>query len=53
VADGETVELAATDDIRIRAGNAGAVQVILNGITIGEMGGDGAVVEWRITREDG
>jgi cytoskeletal protein RodZ len=53
VADGESVELAATDDLRIRAGNAGAVRITLNGITIGEMGGDGAVVEWRITREDG
>jgi len=53
VADGETVELAATDDLRIRAGNAGAVHITLNGIVIGEMGGDGAVVEWRITREDG
>jgi hypothetical protein len=53
VADGENVELMASDNLRIRAGNAGAVQVILNGITIGEMGGDGAVVEWRITRQDG
>ncbi len=46
--DGERVELAATSMIRIRAGNAGAVQVSINGINMGRMGANGAVVEWRI-----
>ena len=45
---GERVQLAATSMIRIRAGNAGAVQVSINGINIGRMGANGAVVEWRI-----
>ena len=47
--DGETIELAASDEIRIRAGNAGAVHVTMNGLDIGAMGASGAVVEWRIT----
>jgi cytoskeletal protein RodZ len=48
--DGESVVLAATRELRIRAGNAGAVRLTINGITIGAMGGSGSVVEWRITR---
>ena len=36
--------------IRIRAGNAGAVRLTINGIAIGLMGANGAVVEWRIAR---
>jgi hypothetical protein len=48
--DGERIELAADDEIRIRAGNAGAVGLTINGIGLGAMGGDGAVVEWRISR---
>jgi hypothetical protein len=48
--DGETITLAATRDLRIRAGNAGAVQLTINGIGIGPMGGNGQVIEWRITR---
>ena len=48
--DGESVTLTATRELRVRAGNAGAVQVTINGITIGAMGSDGSVVEWRITR---
>ena len=46
--DGQTIEIAATDEIRIRAGNAGAVHVTMNGLAIGAMGASGAVVEWRI-----
>ena len=46
--DGDTIELSAEESIRVRAGNAGAVQLTLNGIGIGFMGDDGAVVEWRI-----
>jgi hypothetical protein len=48
--DGESVVLAATRELRIRAGNAGAIRLTINGITIGAMGGSGSVVEWRITR---
>ena len=44
------VDLAANDELRIRAGNAGAVRLTINGIGIGAMGGSGDVVEWRITR---
>jgi hypothetical protein len=51
--DGATIELAATRELRIRAGNAGAVQLTLNGITVGAMGGGGQVVEWRITPAGG
>ncbi|MCA1570508.1 MAG: helix-turn-helix domain-containing protein [Chloroflexi bacterium] len=50
VADGESVELTASDGIRIRAGNAGAVRLTINGIGIGFMGDDAAVVEWLIAR---
>lgn len=47
---GASVAVAASGQLRIRAGNAGAVNVTINGIRIGPMGGAGAVVEWRITR---
>ena len=52
-AAGDRVNVAANDDIRILAGNAGAVRLTINGIVIGAMGGDGAVVEWVITRAEG
>jgi transcriptional regulator with XRE-family HTH domain len=48
--DGERIELSASTNIRIRAGNAGAVRLTINGIGLGTMGADGAVVEWRIAR---
>jgi Domain of unknown function (DUF4115) len=48
--DGERVELRADASIRVRAGNAGAVRLSINGITFGPMGRDNAVIEWRITR---
>ena len=48
--DGERVNLSARSTIRIRAGNAGAVRLSINGIGLGAMGGNGAVIEWRITR---
>jgi cytoskeleton protein RodZ len=51
--DGRRIEVAAASEIRIRAGNAGAVHITLNGVDIGAMGDDGAVVEWRITRTGG
>jgi cytoskeletal protein RodZ len=52
-AAGDRVSVAARSEIRILAGNAGAVRVTINGIGIGAMGGDGDVVEWRITRAGG
>lgn len=50
VRDGESITLTATRELRIRVGNAGAVRLTINGIAIGAMGGDRAVVDWRITR---
>jgi cytoskeletal protein RodZ len=52
-APGDRVDLTANDELRIRAGNAGAVRLTINGIGIAAMGGDGDVVEWRITRTEG
>jgi cytoskeletal protein RodZ len=51
--DGDVITLEAEEALRIRVGNAGAVRVTVNGVTLGAMGGDGAVVEWRIQRVDG
>ena len=48
--DGDSIPLEADDELRIRAGNAGAVRVVVNGISLGAMGSDGAVIEWRIRR---
>ena len=45
---GEEIALEAEDSLRIRVGNAGAVRLTVNGISLGAMGADGAVVEWRI-----
>jgi cytoskeletal protein RodZ len=50
---GESVALAAETQLRIRAGNAAAVRVTLNGLDLGPMGGSGEVVEWRIALSDG
>ena len=50
---GDRVNLVADDEIRILAGNAGAVRLTINGIGIAAMGGDGDVVEWRITGTEG
>ncbi len=47
---GTVVALAAMTDLRIRSGNAGAVQLSINGVSVGAMGAPGEVVEWRITR---
>jgi len=51
VPDGKAIALKADERIRVRAGNAGAVHVTINGIDLGKMGGNGAVVEWNITRD--
>jgi hypothetical protein len=48
--DGDRIDLAASRDMRIRVGNAGAVRITINGIGLGVMGTDGQVVEWRVTR---
>jgi len=52
-ADGDRIELTADGTLRIRVGNAGAVRLTVNGINLGTMGDDGAVVEWRIERDGG
>jgi transcriptional regulator with XRE-family HTH domain len=49
--DGTNIDLAAERTITIRAGNAGAVSVIVNEIRIGTMGDAGAVVEWTVSRD--
>jgi cytoskeletal protein RodZ len=49
--DGDEINIEASDELRIRAGNAAAVQLTINGIETGVMGGPGAVVEWRFTRD--
>ena len=51
--EGETVEVSAANDIRILAGNAGAVRLSVNGIDIGTMGASGAVIDWRLRAADG
>lgn len=52
-ADGDTITLEATETLRIRVGNASAVRITINGISIGPMGGDAEVVEWRVARREG
>ncbi len=47
---GSSVRLTARQGLRIRVGNAGAVRLTINGIALGDMGANGSVVEWRITR---
>lgn len=64
VADGETVHEGmaesgdafaweAADVVKLRSGNAGGIQVILNGQDLGELGGRGEVVEkiWGLSGE--
>ena len=53
VAEGDRIDLEAAESIRIRAGNAGAVRITINGIGLGAMGDGGVVVEWRITPAGG
>ena len=48
--DGTTIRLAAAQELRIRAGSAGAVRITINGVDLGAMGDPGDVVEWTITR---
>jgi hypothetical protein len=51
-ADGDTVRATGATEIRVLAGNAGAVSISVNGLGIGTMGGPGAVIEWRIRPVD-
>ena len=50
--DGDDIQLSAEEELRVRAGNAGVVRLMINGTRLGPMGEDGAVVEWRIERND-
>jgi hypothetical protein len=42
------VSMSAKSTLRVRAGNAVAVTMTINGVVIGKMGGPGEVVEWHI-----
>ena len=44
----KVVSLKASGSIMVRAGNAGAVSLTINGVSMGAMGGPGEVVTWRI-----
>ena len=46
---GKSVALSAKQTLIVRAGNASAVTMTINGITIGTMGGSGEVIEWHIS----
>lgn len=48
--DGTSFTVKAKETVRILAGNASAVHVVVNGVSLGKMGGKGAVVEWQISR---
>ncbi|MFN2483383.1 MAG: helix-turn-helix domain-containing protein [Candidatus Limnocylindria bacterium] len=46
---GSNIDLSARRTIRIRAGSAGAVSVVVNGVRLGTMGAIGQVVDWTVT----
>ena len=48
-ADGSDIDLSARRTIRIRAGSAGAVSIVVNGLRMGTMGAIGQVVDWTVT----
>jgi hypothetical protein len=48
--DGDRINVRADGALRVLAGNAGAVRLIINGMNLGPMGAGGAVVEWRVQR---
>jgi cytoskeletal protein RodZ len=50
IAAGRTIALSARSAITVRAGNAAAVSISIDGISLGTMGGSGEVIEWRIQR---
>ena len=45
------IDLAATRTIRVRAGSAGAVTLVIEGVRVGPMGELGQVVDWTVTRD--
>ena len=47
---GSRIQLRADGTLRIRVGNAGAIRLVINGISLGSMGGQGDVVEWQVRR---
>jgi cytoskeletal protein RodZ len=47
---GRTIALSARSAITVRAGNAAAVSISIDGISLVTMGGSGEVIEWRIQR---
>lgn len=47
---GTSVTLSARDELRLLAGNAGAVSISVNGLRLGALGAPDAVVQWQITR---
>jgi cytoskeletal protein RodZ len=49
LSSGKSVGVAAKRTILVRAGNAAAVRLTINGVTLPVMGGRGEVVEWVIT----
>jgi cytoskeletal protein RodZ len=48
LAAGKSVSLKAKTTLVVRAGNAGAVTMTINGVSIGTMGGSGQVIEWHV-----
>ena len=50
-APGTNIDLSAARTIRVRAGSAGAVTLVVDGIRIGPMGAPGEVVDWTVSRE--
>ena len=44
----KAVSLKANGSIMLRAGNAGAVSLTIDGVLVGAMGGPGEVVTWNI-----
>ena len=49
-APGSNIDVTATRTIRVRAGSAGAVSLVVDGVRVGPMGAPGEVIEWTITR---
>ncbi|HEY7333183.1 MAG TPA: RodZ domain-containing protein [Candidatus Limnocylindria bacterium] len=47
---GSRISLRADTTLRIRVGNAGAIRLVINGVNLGPMGGQGDVIEWQVRR---
>jgi hypothetical protein len=50
LAAGETLQHESATDVVVRTGDAGALIVTVNGLTMAPLGGEGEVVTRRITR---